>query len=385
MQGLSDPHDLRLLRRARRYAGFYLNEDPGAPNYDPKYRVFRSMFNGSRGPLLRRATALDWAGDPIEVKDRFRLGHGESSYEEMLAHFKDYNDIVCDHPQNLLITSLVMNTYLLTGETKCRHWILEYVDAWSERMKQNHGIIPTKIGLDGKIGGDDGKWYGGVYGWGFSVTVPQTGQLAHRNTHALALAGFGNAYLLTGDECYLGPWRNMIDQINAQEKGIDGKMQYPHLCGDKGWYHFTPEKYAEGAESLWYWSMREADLQRLPMQGWVAFLQGKRPNYPDAALRADLAAIRKKIAAVRADTTTPDTRLSDDSLPYNPAEVTNLVHLMLGGLHSGNKTLVLHSRVRYFDVDRRRAGLPEDVAALVERLTADTTELTLVNIDQLRP
>src|SRR2546421_469449 len=36
MQGLSDPRDPALLRRARRYAGFYLNEDPGAPNYDLK-------------------------------------------------------------------------------------------------------------------------------------------------------------------------------------------------------------------------------------------------------------------------------------------------------------------------------------------------------------
>jgi len=385
MQGLSNPHDPMLVKRARRYAGFYLNEDPAAPNYDPKHRVIRSMFNGSRGPLLRRATALDWAGDPIEIKNRFRLGHGETSYDEMLAHFKDYNDIVCDHPQNLQITSLVMTAYLLTGEAKYRDWIIEYVDAWAERMKQNGGIIPTKIGSDGKIGGDDGKWYGGVYGWGFSVTVPQTGKLAHRNTHDLGLAGFGNAYLLTGDPRYLEPWRKMIDLINAQGKMIDGKMQYPRMYGDKGWYNFTPEKYTIGADYLWYWSMSESDLKRLPHQGWVGFLQGKNPNYPEEALRADLATIRNKMAAVRADTTTPDTRLSDDSLPYNPAEVTNLVNLMLGGMHVGNKTLVLHSRVRYFDADKHRAGLPEDVAALVEKLTADSTEVTLVNVNQLEP
>jgi hypothetical protein len=385
MQGLSNPRDTRLLRRARRYAGFYLNEDPGAPNYDPKHRVIRSMFNGSRGPLLRRATALDWAGDPIEIKNRFRLGHGESDYEEMLAHFKEYNDIVCDHPQNLLVTSLVMNSYLLTQENKYRDWILEYVDAWLDRMKQNGGIIPTKVGLDGRVGGDDGKWYGGVYGWGFSVTVPQTGKVAHRNTHGLALAGFGNAYLLTGNPRYLEPWRNMIDLINAQGKSIDGKMQYPHMYGEKGWYHYTPEKYGLGADALWYWSMKEADLKRLPTEGWIAFLQGQKPDYPEEALRRDLATIRSKIAAVRADTTTPDTRLSDDSLPYNPAEVTNLVNLMLGGLHAGNKTLVLHSRVRYFDADLRRSGLPEEVAALVQKLTAGRTELTLVNIDQLKP
>src|SRR5262245_42795307 len=35
-QGLADPKDAKLLTRAKRFAGFYMNEDKGAPNYDPK-------------------------------------------------------------------------------------------------------------------------------------------------------------------------------------------------------------------------------------------------------------------------------------------------------------------------------------------------------------
>src|SRR5204863_9236422 len=164
MQGLSDPHDPRFLPRARRFAGLYLNEDPGAPNYDPQHRIIRSMFNGSRGPLLRKATALDWAGDPIEVENRFRPRHGETSYAQMLEHFKDYNDIVGDHPQNLKATTLALNAYLLTGDEKYRRWLLEYVDAWRERMLANGNIIPTHNGLDGKSGGQTGgKSSGGVY------------------------------------------------------------------------------------------------------------------------------------------------------------------------------------------------------------------------------
>ncbi len=119
----------------RRFAGFYLNEDPGAANYDPQHKIIRSLFNGSRGPLLRKATGLDWAGDPIEVEGRFRPGHGESNYEQMVEHFKDYNDIVGDHPQNLLATSLAFNAYMLDHEAKYRDWLLEYVDAWRERMR----------------------------------------------------------------------------------------------------------------------------------------------------------------------------------------------------------------------------------------------------------
>ena len=53
LQGLSDPNDRNLLHRTRRFAGFYLNENPQAQNYDSKHRIIKSMFNGSRGPLMR--------------------------------------------------------------------------------------------------------------------------------------------------------------------------------------------------------------------------------------------------------------------------------------------------------------------------------------------
>jgi hypothetical protein len=52
---------------------------------------------------------------------------------------------------------------------------------------------------------------------------------------------------------------------------------------------------------------------------------------------------------------------------------------MLGGLTPRHGE-PLHCRVRYFDPLKRRAGIPEDVAALVEKLTDDEVTLTLVNI-----
>lgn len=381
MQGLSHPHNPQFLNRARRYAGFYLNEDPGAPNYDPKHKLIRSMFNGSRGPLLRKATGLDWAGDPIEVENRFSLGHEEKNYAEMVEHFQDYNDVVGDHPQNLQATSLALTAYAATGEKKYREWILEYADAWRQRMLDNKGIIPTNIGLDGTIGGEaNGKWYGGVYGWGFTVKVPGSDKVAHRNSHFLGLVGFGNAFLLTGEDRWIDSWRKMIDLVNAQGKKIDGQMVYPHMYGDEGWYQFTPEKYTQGALEIWYWSQKEADRQRIVQDGWVNYLAGKNPQYPEVALRNDLETIRQKVAKIRDDNTTPDTRLADDSMRNNPATVTNLLRLTMGSLHHGNRTLVLHSRLRYFDPDQRRPGLPEDVAALVEQMTADSVSITLVNV-----
>ena len=66
LQGLSDPRDHKLEHRMRRWSSWYMGEDPYIPNYDRAHRVIPSFFNGSGGPL-RNATALDWAGDPIQV------------------------------------------------------------------------------------------------------------------------------------------------------------------------------------------------------------------------------------------------------------------------------------------------------------------------------
>lgn len=382
--GLSNPYAMNYEKRVRRFAGLYMDEDPGAPNYDPQRRLIRSMFNGSRGPMLRKATGLDWAGDPIEVENRFVLLHGERNYEEMIAHFEDYNDVAGDHPLNMGATSLILNAYMLTGDAKYYDWLVGYADVWLERMEANGGIIPTNIGLDGTLGGAcDGKWYGGVYGWGFTVVVPQTGELAHRNLAHWGYRGFGNAILATGDMRYVTAWGDMLDQINAQAREVDGAPHYPHMYGDEGWYHYTPEPYLHGALDLFYWSWQERDLARVRQDPWVRWLMGENPSFAVEALRADFETIRRKVdEGVHRETLTPDTRLSDNPNPTNPATVGNLVRLMLGGLPTGNAAFPLQARVRYFDPARRRAGIPEDVAALVVRMTADETVIHLVNLNQ---
>ncbi len=193
----------------------------------------------------------------------------------MLEHFRDYNDIVGDSPMNLAATSLALNAYMLTHDARYKAWILEYVEAWRQRMIANGGIIPSNIGLDGKIGGEcGGKWYGGVYGWGFTVLNPDTKQPAHRNDHFLGLNGFGNAYFLTGDDRFLDAWRNQIDAVNSHSRVENGQTVYPHMFGDKGWYDYRPEPYRHGVLELYYWSMKEADRQRVPDSGWLAFLEG---------------------------------------------------------------------------------------------------------------
>jgi hypothetical protein len=385
LQGLSDPHDAAFNRRARRFAGFYMNEDAGAPNYDREHRIIRSMFNGSRGPLMRKSTGLDWAGDPIEIENRFELGHGERDYAEMVAHFKDYNDIIGDHPQNLSATTLAANAFMATGDEKYKLWLVEYVDAWLERIAANDGIIPSNVGLDGTIGGSaDGKWYGSVYGWGFTVVVPQNGQLAHRNRVGRGVIGFGNAFLLTGDRRYVDAWSTMIDRINSFQQVIDGKPHYPRMHGDQGWYAYEPQPWSEGALHCYFWTCNPRDRQRVAGDEWLRFLAGQNDAYAEQALRADLASIRQRVSAMRRDETTPDTRLADDPMPYNPATVRALRQLMMAGLDTGRGGGPLHCRLRYFDPQRRRAGIAPHVAALIDSMDDDRVGVTLVNVDQLR-
>ena len=64
----------------------------------------------------------------------------------------------------------------------------------------------------------------------------------------------------------------------------------------------------------------------------------------------------------------------------NPAITETLTQLMLGGLPTGRNGFPLHARFRYFDGDLRRPGIPEDCAALVEKLGADSATLSLVNL-----
>ena len=394
MMPLADPYSRATRQRVRRFAGFYMDEDPGAPNYDPKLKLIKSLMNGSKGPLLRKATGLDWAGDPIDVEHRFPyLAHGEGSYEGMVAHFKDYNDVIGDSPLNLVATTLSTNAYMLTHEAKYKAWTLGYVDAWVERASANNNILPSNIGLDGTIGGGtDGKWYGGVYGWGFSPIVPMTGARADRNRIPRSFVGFMNAYLLSkGDDKYLDVWRKQADRFDAQAKPVNGKMSSPTMYGDQGWYGWRAGRYNFNFLEIYALSMKPADRARCEDTGWYDFLEGKNPGYPVKAMRADLAEIRKRMALVAADDTAPDMRLADHALDYNPALVATLTQTMGAGLYIGHpgwaKTTpsqggaLLFTRLRYFDPQARRPGIPPDVAALVDGWSADSVTVTLVNLN----
>lgn len=367
--GLSRPDDPVYRARARRFAGFYMNEDPGAPNYDAKHKIIRSIHNGSRGPKLTDATVQDWGGEPV-------AGH-----PERLDRYRTAANIRGDHPLNLAAATLGMNAYMLTGEAKYRNWVLEYAGAWRDRVMANGGNVPTNIGLDGRIGGEwGGKWYGGTFGWNF--WPQESGRNYYMRGPRMA---FGEALMLTGDMSFAEPLRRQIRNLYAVKKEQNGRVLLPNKHGDNGWYGYTPNQHFDVQRDLYLWSMDAADLEHIASDPWIAYLLGKNPEFPEQSLRNELARVRRQAEGIRRDSSTPDTRASDSPQRYNPISAGTLVNLTVGGNDPGSSGNILHSRVRYFDAVARRAGLPADVAALVEKIRPDGIDLTLVNTNQVHP
>ena len=406
LMGHSSPNDALFVERMERFARMYTGEDPEYGNYDPRHKIIRSLWNGSLGPMLRRATVYDWVGDPVAGK--FHLLHNparttrlldlEEWYPRMLAHCDEYLDSVGDTFLNLGATLLGTNAFALTGKEKYRDWTLEYLDAWKERAAATGGMIPSNIGLDGTLGGaHNGQWWKGTYGWNFTIFDGELREIAHRNYFtAASFQGFANGLLLTGNQAYIDVLRKQMDLILEAAKEENGETLLPTMYGDpRGYafngeprfYRFQPVSYSDRLAEIYLWSMQAGDLERVPKEHepWIAYLQGEDPAYPERAMRADFEHIRGRLDLMRKDETTPDTRLADYLLGIMPATTDTLTQLTTGGYFAGGRIWVLHSRLRYFDPVRRRAGLPDSVAALVHELTDDSVSVSLVNVNQAEP
>ncbi len=365
LYALDRPDDPRYKDRVMRFADFYTGADPLADNYDSAHKIIKSIQNGSRGAKVTPASEMDWGGLPVKgAPDR-------------LTRYATASNIKGDHPLNLGSTALGFNAYLLSREERYRDWVLEYAGAWRDRVLQNNGNIPTNIGLDGRIGGDWGKWYGGVFGWNF---WPQS---SGRNYFIRGpRIGFAVAALLSRDMSYLEPLRRQIANLYAAKKVENGRTLIPHKYGDKGWYGYTPNTFVDVQRDVYLFTFDRTSLEGLADDPWIRYLDGDNPDYPMDALRRDLGGVRRRVAGMRADRSIDWERASDATQRFDPASVDSLTTLTLGANPPGHSGNILHSRLLYYDPARRRVGLPQDVAALVESITPDGVKVRLVNLDQ---
>jgi hypothetical protein len=123
-------------------------------------------------------------------------------------------------------------------------------------------------------------------------------------------------------------------------------------------------------------------LEHLGKDSWIQFLLGNNANHPRQVLQQALTDVRRRVAGFRADPSTPDSRALDHAQQFNPVVTTPLINLMNGGNEPGTSGSLVHVRLRYFDPARRRAGIPEDVAALVDTIDESAVGVTLVNVNQ---
>ncbi len=427
---LGNPNLPANIDRACRFAGFYLNEDPEAKNFDSAHTLIPSIFTGSKGPLkssdaeynLRYGhaslypiiTALepDWHLDP---KRKMEV---QAIYDEVVTQ--------SDVPVNLAATGLMTHAYLATGDQKYKTWVLKYVDAWMDRIDRNGGIIPDNIGINGKIGERrHGQWWGGLYGW--------YGRYGVMMMYAAMTVATECAYLLSGDEKYLGLLRTQIDQL--LEKAItleNGQQLVPYRRNQEGWHSYRPMMIRDLAH-LWHASMKDQDWNRImavrtghkfrPLADegiwgqntldhidtlkyspsstfdWseeqtmgdrtmgkseyarLMYYAGENPNWPFEALQADYTEMSRRMEFMRNDPR-PITEINkDDTYPNNPIITKALQQTTMGTPQTVYFGGLLRAMVRYFDISKKRPGLPKNIAALVTSISKESVGIDLINLD----
>jgi hypothetical protein len=191
-------------------------------------------------------------------------------------------------------------------------------------------------------------------------------------------------------------------QLNSLEPG-QKTFLVPHRYGDAGWFDWQPMA-ALYPVALWNVSMADQDWQRIERlrdaeaidwnavfgfrdmedagheSPWIQFLAGHNPDYPERVLHATHQQLCRRVAQLRGDSHVGTRHHVHHWQHGNPVTSEALLQLTLGGPQPIKNGGLLHSRLRYFDVARRRPGLPQDVGALVEKLQANRTVVRFVNL-----
>jgi hypothetical protein len=417
----------------------YTGRDEEAQNYDPELKMIRSPLTGSRGPRFV-VTHEDWFTHRTVLDDYLAPYEDitNNDFSTMLCRWSDpaiYTELIekmnarmnrGDVPLNLNATSLITHSYMYSQDEDLSDWVLGYLDAWRQRAKENDGIIPDNVGLSGKIGEyNDGKWWGGYYGWrwphGFmTIMEPLTNASM-------------NAVLLTGDYSQLDLARSQYDLIWSKRKTVDGIVQVPHRHFDAGWSDYRMPS-PRHMIYLWTTSMADEDLERImqlprdndwnaiaipgvsgkdAMSGrdtkhyiantlpWFQFIQGELPNYPEDILEANLTLIAEQLRKMRSSTGDPGSWDSYDPdtsevvlgldlrvigyqihawQEFNPVYFEGLAQMLMGApMHISHGGLQ-HGKVRLFDGQKKRPGLPDDVGVIVDKLTPTSVSMKVVNI-----
>jgi hypothetical protein len=436
-----ETHRERATRYADYYAGddapnydpeHRIINSPFVGSMGPGYRFFSRDMPASEFHAHTQSR-IPWEYRPW--KDRYGLPFRDVEGIDSLADLEDpelaerMGEVIRDRcsrgdtAQNLAATPLMTNAYLATGDDRYREWVLEYVDGWIERAEDNDGILPDNVGPSGEVGECmDGRWYGGWYGWSWPH--------GWRSLGRAVVGAVENAHLLSGgDSAYLDLARSQMEHLLEKSIERDGNRYVPFKRGDQaeydydpdehvlrdedgtvfwrdGWFEFTPEgiAFSQFPTHLWHRSMTEETAALLDRfrgnephgtttrdpsdrwkdkhrygHEWVSFLEGEFPDYPAAILSHELDRVADCLEFVREEDQDPATYSEVYLHHRNPIVTEGLVQCTMGAPHVIYNGGLQTGRVRHFDAERERPGLPPDVAALVTDLESDRTVLQLVN------
>lgn len=410
---LADPGHHVFRQRTMRFAHMYTGDDPAAPNWDADKRMIRGALNGSDGPNFHNS-AVDWhwyrphltpypapfedlpgldPSDPMASVD----WTNDAMYEQILTRMNE-RMMRGDIPLNLSAAMLVTQAYLHTGEDPYCQWVLDYLQAWSERCMENGGIVPDNVGPSGAPGElNAGKWWGGYYGWRWPHGA--------RNIIEPALVAGSCALLMTGDRSHLDLCRSQLDLVWEQRREIDGCIMVPARHGDGGWFDYeppSPHLYIH----LHYLSQAEQDLARLnevfpgrvgfehlppywglakagpcPPTAWLKFIEGENPQYPEAILASSFDNLCASLDRIDTDDADRESLHCSHYQHMNPVISEGMVQMALGTPAAVYNGGLLQSHLFYYDPQSQRPGLPEHVAALVHHVSDAGVRVELVNTD----
>tara|TARA_B100000959_G_scaffold227282_1_gene242194 strand:+ start:321 stop:2219 length:1899 start_codon:yes stop_codon:yes gene_type:complete len=416
--GVADPHHEEQARNSSRFAD--LLAGPNSANYDAAHRVIRSPFPSSAGPLLRAGDgwghgdatnfvrmilAPGYGGGGVAYRaslfpivDRLEDGWWNDKARAMeIVRLFDHLILDGDTPTNLTATGLVTHAFLYTGQERYRRWVLDYTEAWMERIAKNDGMLPDNVGPTGQIGEHrEGQWWGGLYGW-------NSRWAADINFGGLTVAA-ECATLISGDLGYLDLLRSQLVMLLENARTAeDGRLEVPKRYGPEGWIDFAPPRLLEFAH-LYHASLDADDLAMIEQlrsgaigDDWghivpaadrriqacetarYEYYADRLPDWPERILRAEGLYARAHLERILADSRTHEQLLEANEWPPNPVVTKGLTQVTTGSPQTVYNGGLLRSTVRYWDRDRQRPGLPQDVAALVVDLAADRVGVELVN------
>jgi hypothetical protein len=416
--GVADGADELQQRRAIRFADMFTGDDPEAPNYDRQRQLLRSPFPSSVGPLHHAGDG--WGlGDATDfarmLLARTRAGTRRASLAPAIADLEDdwfadaarRDEVIAtfdrlildgDTPTNLTATALVTHAFLHTGHERYRRWVLDYSDAWLDRIRANGGLVPDNVGPTGRIGEHrGGQWWGGLYGWNSNYA-------ADINFGGLTVAA-ECAQLLTGDSGYLELLRSQLTYLLERARhDVDGQLLVPGRYDGEQWTDFRPARLLEFAH-LYHASLSDDDRSLIEQlragdvqRDWNAvrpagdrraqeseyarfqFYNGANPGWPESILQAEQLYVQVMLRQIQAETRDLEALSLASPWPPNPVVTKGLVQVTTGAPQTVYNGGLLRSTVRHFDAEQRRPGLPADVAAFVNQLGPDSVGWRLVNL-----